>query len=66
MYVNVVKLVTIINQVIALLYVVAVKLFTIINQVIVFLFQSLSDTKTKLGPDEVKKAAFNLILVCLL
>ena len=28
-----------------------------------WIFQSLSDTKTKLGPDEVKKAAFNLIMV---
>ena len=27
------------------------------------IFQSLSDTKTSLGPDEVKKAAFNLIMV---
>ena len=30
---------------------------------VIMCLQSLSDTKTKLGPDEVKKAAFNLILV---
>ena len=30
-----------------------------------YIFQSLSDTKTSVGPDEVKKAAFNLILVSL-
>jgi hypothetical protein len=34
----------------------------LLNFVLVFP-QSLSDTKTTLGPDEVKKAAWNLILV---